>query len=1357
MADIYVVAGQSNAQRISDESAHTAYVPLQKLININGLDAEIVTMTRAVSISIPSASALDWYPFDDGDSTTGEMITYLTRAIDAKLAQPENRLAGIIWFHGEADAAQSRNSDHYSSENYERSLAELHRIIQGKYGDDVNFTVMQLNSNMPGSSAHQYGFETVQAAQASFVENDDTGAVLFDTHSRITKYHHSVSEYLYRDNWHFSEHGYDALAYEFLQQFNEGLRYSHTKALSSGDEETRSYLDGNWVTRRVEDKSVQDWSWFEESFDESGDLVSRTYQLDDPDPDSGIQIEIVEDLTQGFLTSINVLTDEQVDISLTDIFPDALGVMDMTVDSLTNAVNGTSRDLGLGLLRYTPDSGVAGYGSFDVTGYYGSIGKNLSRSVEVFIIADPNTTENLQVFGSARDDNLTGANGDDTFYALAGVDTIDGGEGTDTYVFEGTAEQLVVKMQDDGTYHIQNLDAITYDTLINVEKLRVGSTSQDLANFDTEVLTATYQASGTAVNATSTPTAITIDPTPLLEATGIEGLTLVEVGNAIVGASVSMAGQDLLFTPGANTAGFVTFDFTAEKSNGKSYLGTAEVQIDVPSGISENLAVYGSAEDDTLTGGDGDDTFHTSAGADILDGSGGADTYLFGDNNDKMFVTAQGDGSFQIDNTDGSVVALKNFEYVKALDSEAQALSDFAQVITLGTSRLGSAITLDPSNAQQLSVLSAEPLFASLPAEPSQVTLTGVSAENSWLNVEIHENQLHFSHDSNIAGTFLFRYKATDKSGQQYQGRAEIDIVADAITAASGVTLYGSSSDNTTLNGSAGDDWIEGSGGTDIINGGNGIDTYVYNHARQNFFVDAVGNGTYQIRKSADEALVRVYDILEEVERLRVGDVTYDLSDFDEASSTVFVASSNTVAYQSQNPSITIAASSFQEGLSNLNGSLTLTSAYSSNGTAARIENNSAVIPLLSNYAGFDTFTFEGHDEIGFRYKGTIQFLINDVSASQTAHLNIYGSDLTDSLNGGAGDDIFYASAANDILLGGEGSDTYIYSGEDSDFYITAKGNSEYEVYSPDNSKDTLKNIEKIQIGSTLHDLSSFDDEIVEQVSLTDNKGTFQEVLVLQADDVLGLIPNTSDLHLHLTQVSNLSHNGTIVTDVGAGVTGNFETQVINVNTGPTKAGFFTFDYEAENSQGKKYSGSAQIEIEAAADTSSDQVIAGAEDNNTILGSNGNDTLYGNEGDDILTGGGGDDALYGGTGTDKLYGGDGNDTFEGGEGADFIYGGDGIDTYISFLDPNLINIEQVGEGQYRVSEKVTTAGIRLNSSAQSDWDYLYDVEQIMVNGVIQPLSLFDTYEGQAGFDDQDLGAALLLGVFSFGALGGWLF
>jgi Ca2+-binding RTX toxin-like protein len=83
--------------------------------------------------------------------------------------------------------------------------------------------------------------------------------------------------------------------------------------------------------------------------------------------------------------------------------------------------------------------------------------------------------------------------------------------------------------------------------------------------------------------------------------------------------------------------------------------------------------------------------------------------------------------------------------------------------------------------------------------------------------------------------------------------------------------------------------------------------------------------------------------------------------------------------------------------------------------------------------------------------------------------------------------------------------------------------------------------------------------------------------------------------------------------------------------------------------------------------------------NDTLVGDEGNDKLYGEDGNDGLFGGADNDYLYGGSGNDKLEGGSGHDYLNGGSGTDSLYGGTGDDSLFGSSGDDFLKGEDGGD------------------------------------------------------------------------------
>lgn len=91
-----------------------------------------------------------------------------------------------------------------------------------------------------------------------------------------------------------------------------------------------------------------------------------------------------------------------------------------------------------------------------------------------------------------------------------------------------------------------------------------------------------------------------------------------------------------------------------------------------------------------------------------------------------------------------------------------------------------------------------------------------------------------------------------------------------------------------------------------------------------------------------------------------------------------------------------------------------------------------------------------------------------------------------------------------------------------------------------------------------------------------------------------------------------------------------------------------------------------------------DDTIRGANGNDSIDGGNGDDTITGNDGNDLLRGGTGNDQVDGGGGGDTLFGGSGNDTFRGGSGNDFFAAQGGTDIAVFAGSLSDYTVERAG-------------------------------------------------------------------------------
>ncbi|MDD2828335.1 MAG: M10 family metallopeptidase C-terminal domain-containing protein, partial [Sulfuricurvum sp.] len=258
---------------------------------------------------------------------------------------------------------------------------------------------------------------------------------------------------------------------------------------------------------------------------------------------------------------------------------------------------------------------------------------------------------------------------------------------------------------------------------------------------------------------------------------------------------------------------------------------------------------------------------------------------------------------------------------------------------------------------------------------------------------------------------------------------------------------------------------------------------------------------------------------------------------------------------------------------------------------------------------------------------------------------NATGTGLNDTLIG---------NKANNVLNGGGGSDTAVFSGISSNYII--RKNLDNSITVTDKSangdgRDTLLNIEQLKFSDTTIQSST----LVYVPNAAPTSANATETLNQNASKALVLADFafsdtnvgdtlTSIMITSLPTAGTLALNGTTVTlnqeittnDISAGHL------VFTPVTGASGPGYSSFGFKV--SDGIDYSASANTVTFNVTPLSNDLIITGTSGNDNLVGGVGNDTLSGLEGNDTLLGLGGNDILSGGLGDDIMDGGAGVDT-----------------------------------------------------------------------------------------------------------------
>ena len=273
---------------------------------------------------------------------------------------------------------------------------------------------------------------------------------------------------------------------------------------------------------------------------------------------------------------------------------------------------------------------------------------------------------------------------------------------------------------------------------------------------------------------------------------------------------------------------------------------------------------------------------------------------------------------------------------------------------------------------------------------------------------------------------------------------------------------------------------------------------------------------------------------------------------------------------------------------------------------------------LLSAYGNGDYG--EAFIVFGHKAQASVVRVGTELSQTQnggTGDDEIFGNDGDDTLIGHEGDDLLDGGAGDDLLIGGAGADGHVGGGGiDRASYVTAAAGLVVDMADPfagtgDAVGDTFASVEELE-GSAFDDILHGNDGAN---TLLGGDGD-DELNGERGDDILigGAGADHLDGFFGTDRASYMSSDTGLLVDI----------QSTGANSGDAKGDTFSWIEDLEGS-------------------AFDDDLRGNHDFNTLFGRAGDDMLYGRDGFDSLLGGEGNDILIGGRGHDVLDGGNGQD------------------------------------------------------------------------------------------------------------------
>ncbi|QGZ39267.1 putative delta-60 repeat protein [Pseudoduganella flava] len=392
--------------------------------------------------------------------------------------------------------------------------------------------------------------------------------------------------------------------------------------------------------------------------------------------------------------------------------------------------------------------------------------------------------ENLTLLSAAT--TGTGNAGNNVLTSSAGVDTLIGGLGNDTYVVNNTAD-VVTESSTLATEIDTVLSSVTFTLTSNIENLTLTGSAH-------------ISATGNGLN----NVLIGNDGNNVLNGSAGADTMQGGAGNDTYYVDSSADVVDEAEGGGVDTV-FVGFNYTLGANVEALVLqGTTTVY---GTGNALNNSLLGNTAANVLDGGIGDDTLNGATGADTLIGGAGNDVYT---------VDNVGDVIVDTDNPDEIELVNSSISYVLAANLEKLTLTGVAALN--GTGNASNNVLTGNSGANVLD--------GGLGAD----TLSGGAGADTY----IVDNAGDVVIDTGTLATEL----DTVQSSVDYTLGSTIEQLTLTGTAINGTgnalanTLVGNSADNVLVGG-IGNDTLSGAAGADTLDGGAGNDTY---------YIDNVGD-----------------------------------------------------------------------------------------------------------------------------------------------------------------------------------------------------------------------------------------------------------------------------------------------------------------------------------------------------------------------------------------------------------------------------------------------------------------------------------------------------------------------------------
>jgi Ca2+-binding RTX toxin-like protein len=868
-------------------------------------------------------------------------------------------------------------------------------------------------------------------------------------------------------------------------------------------------------------------------------------------------------------------------------------------------------------------------------------------------IVDGGNGNDLVIGGRGDDFALLGA-GNDVFVwnPGEGSDRVEGAAGVDRLDFNGSAASESIDISANGgrvrlvrdvaavTMDLDDVEVIKFQALGGADKIVVN----DLSATDVRAGSVLLDLEGAVGSGMGDGQ---VDQVTINGTAGNEAISIRTV-NGFIGILGSPAPVAIFHAEG-------TDKLVVNGNAGNDLINAAELAAGAIT-----LTIDGGAGDDTIVGGQGADNLLGGDGNDIVIGGRGNDVALLGAGND-VFVWNPGEGSDVVEGQDGvdqlafigananeNIDIAANGERVRFFRDVANITMDLNDVEKIDFHALGGADTIV---IHDLSGTDAALGGVTIDLQGTLGSATGDGQVDTVDILDSNANEV-ITVASAVNGGIAITGGSAPVSILFAEGSDQLIVHAAGGNDTIDASGLGAGQIGLTLDGGAGADVLIGSHGNDRVFGGLGNDVALLGDG-DDVFVWAPGEGNDTVEGQAGfDALNFVgtdasenIDISANGERVRflrdVDNVTMDLNDVEQTIFHAFGGADNINVGDVTGTDLS--ASGVVVDLEGVAGS------GAGDGAVDRVTVSGSAAGNFITAGSFNGF-------IGVVGTGAPVTILHAESTDQLVINGQAGDDLIDAsalaagqisltINGGLGADLFVGSQGNDLINGGDGNDIALMGAGDDVF-----------VWNPGDDNDTVEG----QAGSDTLDFNGAN--LGENIEISANGGRARFVrdvanVTMDLDDVetisfdaLGGADTITVNDMSGTDVSEVRIN---LAATGGGGDGQADTVIINAtnaedvivvagdNGGISVLGLSTAvtitGFEAANDRIIINGLAGDDVIEASGLAAVIQFAAnGGDDDDILVGSDGNDVLSGGAGDDVLEGGPGTDVLDGGPGNNVI-------------------------------------------------------------------------------------------------------------------------